>query len=385
MKPHDDNDNYSDQAVRLWQACFPDVSGSWLRMFLGRVYRPDGLRVALDDAADGRVVSALYLHPYEMTFHGSTVPVSYLSLACTDWRHRSAGHMRRLLHRSLLDRAETGVMAVWLIPAAAWLRDYYERIGSWVTAAYRVDSSYLACHPFPRPQGLHPVEVGTDDPGALPMTAAYDAFRRFQLEAGECVVLHRREDFEAMVADCRMDGGRVVAMVDETGEVAAMAVAVPRYDSGEVVVKMAAGVDNEAAMAAAGAAASNYRGLRVTVVTPASNDYAGGGRPRLLPGAMARITDARLCLDLIAREAPDGWRRVVKVSDPVIAANCHTFVMEGGRGCHVDDSVRPSTIPEAEWFDVDIAVLARMVFSSKPASRLIGFPGVRPVARLLPE
>ena len=113
-------------AVRaLWETCFPD-EGGFNDYFFAHCYKEEHTLLCFEGETLAAMVQML---PYRMTAGGVSREVTYIYGACTDPAHRRKGHMARLLERSFeLDRQARRVASV-LIPAEAWLFDFYRPFG----------------------------------------------------------------------------------------------------------------------------------------------------------------------------------------------------------------------------------------------------------------
>lgn len=353
------------------------LTREWMNMFLATSYSPDDLRYITD--SDGNVISSLLLQPRRLVLHEHDCDAAYLSFACTSPRHRGSGLMTKLLADTLREAHESGVMATMLIPAQDWLADYYHNVAGWSRVVFTRHDCYTSVHQFADPGNEY------DEVPDCYADELYDAEERFTPEReGYARIAHSRRDFDAVIADCRMDGGDIVAVADSDGRIAAVASAVPDDFSRAVTVHSAVGVNERAVASVLEAVRKRFAGYSITVVSPASDYHADGVRRRkLYPGGMARITDVGGCLDHVARYgAQKGWSKVVRVHDPLIAANCHTWRMEGGVGATVDDALPARGV---DAFDVGVDVLASMVFGSKPIADLIDFPANRLIMSLMLE
>ncbi len=361
-----------DEVRKLWNVCFPGISPEWMDLFFRTRVQEDDLLLNAD--ARGTLVSALLLEPYLMTMWGQTLPVSYLSFAATAPKFRGLGNMHGLLHEALHTARGRGDVAVWLIPGADWLYGYYAYTGQWATVAYSRDLNYTSVHHFDTGDYM---AVENPEPEAL-----YDAFSAFEHALGEeyAVVLHSRGAFDAILADCRMDGGDMLAVSAPDGAIAGVAVAVPDDFYRLVHVKAVMGIDEHARDAALEAVRRRFPDKRIMVSYPPDDDT----RLRLTRRGMVRITNVLELLDAVGRRAPKGWRSVIKVTDPVIDANTHTYLVEGARGATVDDDlpVDPLNRPD---FDVSVNVLATLIFGSPHIGALISLPAQRPLLRLMLE
>ena len=67
------------QIVNLWRTCFGD-SEAFISLYFDRVYKDEN---AMTIEKDGKIVSALQIVPYTMTYLGTEISVAYISGVCT--------------------------------------------------------------------------------------------------------------------------------------------------------------------------------------------------------------------------------------------------------------------------------------------------------------
>ena len=87
-----------EQVKALWRICFQD-SEEFIDLYFRLRYKNEVNAVIQNG---DKVVSALQMLPYPMTFCGKTVQTSYISGACTHPDFRSKGVMRELLSQSFV-------------------------------------------------------------------------------------------------------------------------------------------------------------------------------------------------------------------------------------------------------------------------------------------
>ena len=124
------------QIVNLWRTCFGD-SEAFISLYFDRVYKDEN---AMTIEKDGKIVSALQIVPYTMTYLGTEISVGYISGACTTPEERGQGLMRQLLQETFeeMERREIAISA--LIPADPWLFDYYREQGYTEAFDYSVET-----------------------------------------------------------------------------------------------------------------------------------------------------------------------------------------------------------------------------------------------------
>ena len=350
--------NKRNEIRKIWTECFDD-SPEYVAMYFDRVYRDDDV-VALESG--GTVVSSLLLQRYSFQFHGRDVAMSYVAGAATRRQFRGHGFMSALMHDAIVESYNRGDMLCALIPAHDWLYFYYDRFG-FATVFYVDPQRFTSLHTFSS-EDISATE--TDDHYA---PEVYEAFSRME-RARICTVLHTHRDFLNILDDLRLDNGRFVVMRNSDFEICSMAWAVERHDIVEVRDIMS--LDTPSHQAVLARLRQYYPDKAFKVMMP-PDDHV---RRHLFSHGMARIINAGACLSTIAAANPR-WRSLIRITDNIIADNCHTFLIEDGV-CSVDDDTT-----EKLSFDVDIATFTEIVFSSRHIGDILDFPSVRPIMSLM--
>ena len=186
-----------DEVKALWKLCFTD-SDEFTDLYFDLRYKDD-INMAVRE--EGKIISALQMISYPMTFCGETIATSYVSGACTHPDYRSHGAMRRLLrltHRRMYD---DGILLSTLIPAEKWLFGYYAKSGYTPRFGYvmeRVNVEKLI------PSGSYRVEE--EDEASAELYQYFDN----RMRERACCMLHSYEDFLVIMADLRLGGGKVL-------------------------------------------------------------------------------------------------------------------------------------------------------------------------------
>jgi predicted acetyltransferase len=119
-------DEHTREAVRaMWKTCFGDPD-DYMDIYFRHKYRDEQTLVYFDE---GRAVASLQMLPYSFTFHGSKIPVLYLSGVCTLPEARRKGFMHQLLLRSFGVAREREIPLMLLVPQEEWLLGFYARYG----------------------------------------------------------------------------------------------------------------------------------------------------------------------------------------------------------------------------------------------------------------
>ena len=210
-----------DEVKALWKLCFTD-SDEFTDLYFDLRYKDD-INMAVRE--DGKIISALQMISYPMTFCGETIATSYVSGACTHPDYRSHGAMRRLLrltHRRMYD---DGILLSTLIPAEKWLFGYYAKSGYTPRFGYvmeRVNVEKLI------PSGSYRVEE--EDEASAELYQYFDN----RMRERACCMLHSYEDFLVIMADLRLGGGKVL-VARRADRIAGMAFVV--MDAGSLYIK----------------------------------------------------------------------------------------------------------------------------------------------------
>lgn len=356
-----------DEIIKIYREVFND-SREYVDMLFENVYNDcDGMMLA---APDGTPASAMILRDLEMSFHGKTLPVSYIHGAATRRSQRGKGLMSQLIVEALKESAARGDMMVTLIPAHNALYYYYARFG-FEPVFYMKEQRFTSLHKFAdgdKPD--KPVTRATD----LDYDRLWEAFNRFQ-SARSCYVKHSREDFRCIIEDNRLDGGNFVVMTcddeDLGPNVVSMAWAVKRGDL--LVVTDLMGDDEPSRQAALRQLRALNEDMPFLYYAPATDQNGG----RLVPRGMGRIVNVKECLDAVAA-ANTKLNLKIKVTDDILSSiNSHVYIIKDGK-VTVDDFYKGRCD-----FDVTVDVLAAIVFNSSSAGEILEFPSVRPMISLM--
>ncbi|WP_294632470.1 GNAT family N-acetyltransferase [uncultured Bacteroides sp.] len=203
----------------LWKLCFDD-SEEFVEMYFRLRYN-NKVNIAIESG--DKVIAALQMLPYPMTFCGSEVPTAYVSGACTHPDHRNRGVMNRLLSEAFGRMYRNGTFFSTLIPAEPWLFGYYARTG--YATAFRYEK---------RTYRLPKEEID-----ASPSASENEEFQSFtdyneeayhylnrKMHERSCCLQHTDADFRVLLADLKLSGGAIFTLSDECG-VRALAVAYP--------------------------------------------------------------------------------------------------------------------------------------------------------------
>ena len=111
----------AEDAYYLWQLCFGDTD-AFLSTYFRELYRADRTLVGY---TDGVATTHLQCLPLELTAGRRSLPVNYVIAVCTHTDYAGRGLMKAQLQDALRLAKDRGEVASLLLPAEAWLFDYY--------------------------------------------------------------------------------------------------------------------------------------------------------------------------------------------------------------------------------------------------------------------
>jgi diadenylate cyclase len=186
-----------DEVKTLWKLCFND-SDEFTDLYFKMRYKDEVNRVIRED---GKIISALQMIPYPMTFCDEVISTSYISGACTHPDYRKHGAMKRLLKETHRCMYEDGVLLASLIPAEEWLFGYYARSGYAPVFGYAVEQV--------RVDRLRPAPGCQIEVCEFPGVEHYHYFDS-RMHGRRSCIQHPKEDFLVIMADLRLGNGKLL-------------------------------------------------------------------------------------------------------------------------------------------------------------------------------
>lgn len=354
-----------DEVRKLWTEAFPGDPREWVDSFFSRVYRDED---AVVGRLEGQAVSSMLLQQYTMAFDkGAEIQIGYVSGAATRKSKRGRGFMSALMAEGLAAARRRGDSLVTLIPAHDWLYPFYERFGFATVFFVRVDR-FTSAHRFS-------TEGEYLESDILYAPEVFAAFREFERQSPGWRVCHTQRDFMNILDDLHLDvdSGVGIAVSPSDGHIAGIAFATLR--DGCVVVTDALGESSDARTGALQMLRRRWPDAPFKVLTPAPQEEFGGGKRGIFPRAMARIVNVQTLLEALAACAPE-WKCTLCISDPILQENNGVFRCEGGKCTPCPGLARVD-------YAVDVTLLGKMLFSSKPMGELLGVPSARPHISLM--
>lgn len=354
-------DTKKDKIYAIFNQAFSD-DPVWNDWYFSNVY-DDAEAMLLDH--DGKAVSSLLVEPYCFRYLGSDLRLAYLSGVATARGQRGRGYMSALLQDALRRCHDRGYALAAVVPAADHLYFFYDKFG-FTTVVYVDCERYTSLHTFATEPRFTPV-----DPTAAGLQ---------RLESGHpASVIHSDGQFDHILADNAHDRGVAVAIADNHAPrladgslpTVAMAFAVPSAHSDTVTVRAMWAESAEAAEAVLSLVRDRFHDRPIEVWAQPVNP-----RTRLRARAMLRILDAHALLSAMA--ATDRRiEQVIQLHDKIIPANNGIYIIRDGRCTRTDSTMRHITL------DVDISVLATILFSAPKVGHTFGIRTERPALPLM--
>ena len=246
----------------------------------------------------------LYMLPYQMNLGGTPLSISYVAGVSTAPEYRNRHLMRSLLTSTLQENTQSAIAI--LLPAEDWLYDYYATFG-------------FAAVGGTEEQVVERAEATYDCPpsgGRESLTELYEFYLK-SVVSRECGIVHSWDDFQTIVMDNRLSGGKIVSIA-EKGRIVGLAFCYPGAES--IRIKELLCDDNRRELLLK-KVLSSYP--NATVI----EEVRQPGRKRF---AMARILDVEQVLAALSKRNP-GWSCEISVADPLIEKNNGIFHVAGGR------------------------------------------------------
>lgn len=340
------------QQIRsLYDASFPEDL-KWNDWYFDKICQDANVHFL---EKEDRIVSCLVMDKYAFDYHGTNLPLGYISGACTTPYSRHKGYMSELMVDTLGDAYDQGLAFAGLIPAHDRLYFFYDKFG-FSTVVYIDCERYTSVHRFERDDNYTPCE---------PTYQTFAALERLT----KCNIVHSHSDYEAICGDIAHDGGVITAVSDHAGNPAAMAFCVQHGAEAEVRALYA--VNDIAAEYALSLAKEHYPYMPMVVWAPPSHRKAS-----LRARGMMRIINVSTVLSALAFSHPK-LSQTIKVTDKLLPQNNHTYIIKGGR-CSIDD-----VSPKRPDLDVKINTLTSLLFSSERIGDIFGLPTRHPMMPLM--
>ncbi len=281
------------QVIDLWKASFNDPD-EFINLYFTQVYKPENTLVT---EKDGRVVAALQMLPYTMTFWGNEIPVAYIAGACTAPEERNKGLMGQLLAEAFAEMERRNIPLTVLIPADNWLFDYYRRTG--YTEAFDQSARMYTYNGTV----VQLPKIVVTQARILELKDYYPYFQK-KMKERNCCLQHTFDDFNTIFQDFQLSNGQLLVALDPQRQPVGMAFVLPPYEDhtlvpGEkaIVRELLADTEEIKALLLQEAAIQNNTSQILYYTPPVTGDSQRKG--------MARMIDRKRLTELFISSNPD--------------------------------------------------------------------------------
>lgn len=192
------DDEVKQQTRELWKECFHD-SDDFLDIYFRDKY---DAAANLTTCREGRIVAAVQILPYRMSFYGRNVFSGYVSGLCVHPDFRKQGIASELLQRANRILYRQGATFSFLIPGDGELRKFYEKPehGAYWTSTYRLE---VEC----KPEGETDSDIEIEQPYEWP----HELYHFYRRNSGFPFIFNPSEnDFYAALSTCDIEDGFVL-------------------------------------------------------------------------------------------------------------------------------------------------------------------------------
>lgn len=335
-----------EEVEKLWRLCFND-SEEFTELYFRLRYNED-VNIALQN--NGKVIAALQMLPYPMTFGGKELQTAYVSGACTHPDFRNRGAMRQLLSDAFRQMYRNGIHLSTLIPAEPWLFHYYARNGYAPVFRYRTSTFIASGTPSPSPEYV----LKTEDT----FHAESYQYLNHQLRKRPACIQHTEEDFHVILADLRLSKGTVYTLHHGT-KIVALAMAYPtdkdEWSIGEIVSDTP-----ETQSLLLQRICERLKASSLTILLPPVADDEQNQ-----PLGMARIINAQAMLQLYAENHPEQTLHI-QLTDELLSNNNGYYHVEKG------DCKKSAKQPQCNYLALTIDELTeKILVASRPYMSLM--------------
>lgn len=302
------------QTRDLWRKCFNDSEDFMDIYFEDKYADPSNLTVV----KDGKVVAAVQMLPYRMTFFGKSLRTGYISGLATLPEHRGKGYATNLLHEAHFRLRGYGAALSFLIPGDEDLRKFYERPehGAYWTAIHRQELPLDISQDGPTDK----IEVTSLEEWPNELYAFYNRLTRelpFMVHPSE-------SDFYAALATADLQNGYIL-VAHRKRRMVGFCLAV-KEPNGKVYIRTLAITET-----ASRAAFVNYLKEACSVEEVYRRFCLPGSLKESKPYAMARIVNVPLFLSAVAAANPGFQLHIGVEGDMDIPENNGYYIIENGR------------------------------------------------------
>lgn len=327
-----------EKVMELWRTCFQDTD-EFIRFYFDRKYQEQNTLVSYQG---DRVISALQMLPYPMTWHGKEVNTSYISGACTLPEARNQGTMQKLLAEAFRTMKKRKIAFSVLLPQEPWLYNFYKKVGYAPVFAYTPENYYLPVRYHNPAVSLFTLENCWKEKKKL-----YRYFDLAMRKRPNCIQ-HTSEDWDAVIEELYMSQGELLVSHKPTGSITGMAFALPFPDKVRMNELLYDSEEEKSGLLHT--AACHWGKSEIECKIPPVP-------PKTVKRGMARIIDAYQVLHLYAITHP---RKsfLLNLNDPVLPFNNGYYRIRNGKCFRTGSGINK---PD---FQMDTCKLTEMLFDN---------------------
>ena len=194
-----------EQIIDLWKISFGD-SDDFIRLWFDRVYKDEQTLVIRQN---DKIVSALQILPYEMTYCKTTIPIGYICGVCTLPSERGKSYMNQLMCQAVTAMQNQHYVLAVLIPATPLLFDLYRRFkfaNAFDYSIEEIQSNNSFNHSDSSIQIVSYEKLSQD--------LIYAYYHTKQRER-DCSILHSADQFETICQDWILGRGEIWTAISD--------------------------------------------------------------------------------------------------------------------------------------------------------------------------
>ncbi len=337
------------QARCLWEECFEDSSAFLDWYFEHRFQAKDGLGLF----SNGLLLSSLHLSPRKVRIRKHTYPSAYLIALATKPAFRNQGLAKKLLTYALRHLAANNIFFTFLMP---FNLQFYTRLGWGIYCQHE-----LYRIPFLTIEDSHPnFSLFSAESDYHLLEKIYNNWEK----KFDGALIREQNDWECLLKDHFMDGGKVWVLSNKDLEPAAYALTLTKANQEKLFIRELAythpslGKDLLRQLSV-----DNPQNALVWIAPEKSNLPPSFLPVKTLPMILGRITNLQKALETLVYP-PIDFQATLEVSDPLLPENNGIYQLNLKEG-----QMRILKVPTADvQIRCSIGALTRLITGS-------AFPG----------
>ncbi len=325
-----------EKVKKLWERCFND-SKEFTELYFRLRYNNE-VNIVIESG--DKVIAALQMLPYPMTFAGNIVSTSYISGACTHPDFRNRGVMHELLAQAFGRMYRNNVFFTTLIPADTRLFDYYSRMG-YTTAFHYVLQTIKPKKEYNIKEKDTLIELfGINIPGwdkkyRIDVFTGYNEdvyqYLNRKLQERPCCIQHTQKDFNVILEDLKLSRGEIYALrntqqptdCNKEGIIALAVAYLGEKNPSTLYLGELVSESKETELILLSHIVQEKGVNALEIITPPTKKESA------LPLGMARIIQAKAVLQLYAAAHPEVELNIALIDEQISANNGYYYLNNG--------------------------------------------------------